>query len=82
LHKFGADGMVHNVNKKHWRLHSSTENGSVETVLHVFIQSPRSLYGNALVRLVFVKPVFITYCRTRTWIWRRGVWSIHPHLLI
>jgi hypothetical protein len=47
---------------------SSTISGSVETVLQVVRQSPRSLYGSVVVRLVYVKLMFIKNCRVRRWI--------------
>jgi hypothetical protein len=55
-------------------------NESVETVLQVLTQSPGSLYGNLLIRLVSVKPVLMPICKVRIWIGQRGVWSIHPNL--
>jgi hypothetical protein len=60
---------------------STTDNGSAETVLQVLTQSPRRLYGNALVRRMSVKPVLITFFRVKRWIRRRGMWSIDPDLL-
>jgi hypothetical protein len=39
-------------------------------------QSPISLYSNALIRLVPVKPVFNTFCTVRRWTGERGKTSV------
>jgi hypothetical protein len=81
--KYGADGIVQNADKEH------SENLTVQltikcsdnvTGLHKST-GPRNMYGSTLMRLLSVKPVFITFCRVRRWIGQRGVWSIHPDLL-
>jgi hypothetical protein len=79
--RFGADGTIQNVDKE------CSEDLTVQLTMEVLRQCYKSshsiqeVYGNAVVRLVSVKSVFITFCRLRRWIGRRGMWRIHPDLL-
>jgi hypothetical protein len=71
--KLRTDGRVKNVNKEH------SEDLEVQLKMAVLrwyyrsSQSPRSVHGNDLMRLVSVKTVFITFCRVRRQIGQIGV---------